>query len=432
MDKKTSEPNRLSAVDAARLLGRRELSAEALLRACLERIAAREQTVQAWAYIDEGQALEQARALDRGAVRGPLHGLPVGVKDIFDTFDMPTQYGSPIYQDHRPVADASSVALTRRAGGVILGKTVTTEFATFYPNKTRHPHNPAHTPGGSSSGSAAGVADWMMPLAFGTQTAGSVIRPASFCGVVGYKPTYNMLQKSGVKPESDTLDTIGLFGRSVPDVALFAAALTGFARLQGAAAQGAGAPRIGVCRTYEWNRAQPETISAMERAASGLAAAGAKVSDFTLPASFAGLLAAHQAILWYELARCFADEFTRHPELLSAPLRERCAQGYAVDPSDYTKALDLGRACRAQLNDAFGDCDVLLAPAAPGEAPLGLGSTGDPVMNAVWTLLHAPCVTVPVATGPNGLPVGLQAVGRIGDDGRTLACAQWMHEKLVQ
>ncbi len=432
MDKKISGPNRLSAVEAARLLGRRELTAEALVRACLDRIAEREETVQAWAYIDERQALEQARALDRGAIRGLLHGLPVGVKDIFDTFDMPTQYGSPIYKGHRPVADASSVALTRRAGAVILGKTVTTEFATFTPNKTRNPHNPVYTPGGSSSGSAAGVADWMMPLAFGTQTFGSVIRPASYCGVVGYKPTYNMLQKSGVKPEADTLDTIGLMARTVPDVALFAAALTGFSHLQGAGLQANGAPRIGICRTYEWSRAQPETVSAMERAATALAAAGAKVSDLSLPASFAGLLAAHQEILWYEVSRCFVDEFMRHPGLLSAPLRECCAKGFAGNPSDYLNALEVGRACRAQLNDAFGDCDVLLAPAAPGEAPQGLESTGDPVMNAVWTLLHAPCVTVPVATGPNGLPVGLQAVGRIGDDARTLACAQWVHERLAQ
>ncbi|MSQ70533.1 MAG: amidase [Betaproteobacteria bacterium] len=427
MDKNTAGLNRLSATEAARLLARRELTAEALVRACLERIAEREAVVQAWVYLDEGQALEQARALDRGALRGLLHGLPVGVKDIFDTHDMPTQYGSPIYQGHRPAADASSVALTRRAGGVILGKTVTTEFATFSPNKTRNPHNPAHTPGGSSSGSAAGVADWMMPLAFGTQTVGSTIRPASYCGIVGYKPTYNLLQKSGVKPEADTLDTIGVFGRTVPDVALFAAGLTDLKNLQAGMDR---PPRIGLCRTHEWNSVQPDMAAAFDSAGGRLAAAGAVVRDFSLPASFAGLLAAQQEILWYENARCFGDEYLRHPELLTPGLRERCAKGFARDPADYLKALHFSRVCRDKIDDALGDCDVLLAPAATGEAPKGLGSTGDPAMNAVWTVLHTPCVTVPVATGTNGLPLGLQAVGRIGDDGRTLACAQWVHERL--
>jgi Asp-tRNA(Asn)/Glu-tRNA(Gln) amidotransferase A subunit family amidase len=428
MNKNTLEANRLSASEAARLLARRELTAEALVRACLDRIAEREDAVQAWAYLDADQALEQARALDRGAVRGLLHGLPVGVKDIFDTYDMPTEYGSPIYKGHRPAADASSVALTRRAGGIILGKTVTTEFATFSPNKTRNPHDPAYTPGGSSSGSAAGIADCMMPLAFGTQTAGSVIRPASYCGVVGYKPSYNLLQKSGVKPEADTLDTIGMFARTVPDVALFTAGLTDLRNLQGSIDR---PPMIGLCRTYEWNRVQPEMAAAFERAGSTLAAAGAAVKEFSFPASFAGLLVAHQEILWYENARCFADEYLRHPELLTPALRERCEKGFERNPADYLKALEFGRSCREQLDDAFGDCDVLLAPAAPGEAPKGLGSTGDPVMNAVWTLLHTPCVTVPAGKGPNGLPLGLQAVGRIGDDGRALACAHWVHERLA-
>ncbi len=421
------KPNELSASDAAARLARRELTAEALLRACLERIDARESAVQAWKFLDRDQAMARARALDRGPIQGLLHGLPVGVKDVFDTFDMPTEYGSPIYEGHRPVSDAAVVALTRRAGGIILGKTVSTEFATFYPGPTRNPHNLAHTPGGSSSGSAAGVADFMMALAFGTQTAGSVIRPASYCGVVGYKPTYNTLPRAGFKPDADTLDTVGVFGRKVADVALFTAALTGRPELHSAPDAPA---RIGLCRTHEWNRAKPETVAVLENAASRLSAAGARVDELQLPERFAGLLQAQITVLWYEVAHNLADEFTRHKDQLSAQLRERCEKGFACDPKVYASALALGRECRTRLADAFGGCDVLLAPSAPGEAPAGLASTGDPVMNQVWTFLHAPCLTVPAGRGPNGLPVGVQVVGRIGDDARTLAAAQWVQEQL--
>src|SRR5450432_3439542 len=212
--------NRLGATEAARKLATREITAVSLLADCLERIAERESTVHAWTYLDADAAMRRARALDAQASAGLLHGLPIGVKDLFDTFDMPTSYGSPIYADHRPAADAACVALARAAGAVVIGKTVTTEFATFHPGATTNPHNPAHTPGGSSSGSAAAVADGMVPLAFGTQTAGSIIRPAAFCGVVGYKPAFGTINRAGVKAISDSLDTIGAFGRTVPDVAL--------------------------------------------------------------------------------------------------------------------------------------------------------------------------------------------------------------------
>jgi Asp-tRNA(Asn)/Glu-tRNA(Gln) amidotransferase A subunit family amidase len=417
-----SESNRLSAAQAAARLARGEITAEALLRDCLARVDAREPIVRAWQFLDREHALAQARSLDRGPVRGPLHGIPVGVKDVFDTHDMPTEHGSPIYKGHRPVADAAVVALTRRAGGLVMGKTVTTEFATFHPGPTRNPHDPAHTPGGSSSGSAAAVADFMAALAFGTQTAGSIIRPASFCGVVGYKPTYNTLPRAGFKPDADTLDTVGVLARTVEDAALFVAALAGRPELRSPPAAPA---RIGLCRTYEWHRSGRETVAAVENAASRLSASGARVRDLQLPTSFAGLLKAQITVMWYEVARSLADEFTRHPEQLSAQLRERCEKGYACDPAEYAAAIALGRDCRARLADAFGDCDVLLAPAAPGEAPKG-EATGDPVMNQVWTFLHVPCITVPAAKGPNGLPVGVQIVGRIGDDARTLAAAQWV------
>ncbi|HEY6865546.1 MAG TPA: amidase, partial [Burkholderiales bacterium] len=322
---------------------------------------------------------------------------------------------------HRPAADAAVVALARRAGGVVLGKTVTTEFATFHPGPTRNPHDLEHTPGGSSSGSAAAVADHMAALAFGTQTAGSVIRPAAYCGVVGYKPTYNTLPRAGFKNDADTLDTVGVLARTVEDAALFVSALAGRPELRAAAAAPA---RVGLCRTHQWDRAQPETVAAMERAAARIAK-GARVVEVALPPAFAGLLRAQLAVMWYEIARNLADEYTRHPGQLSAALRERCDKGYAMNTDEYNEAISLGRECRARLAEAFGDCDVLLAPSAPGEAPAGM-PTGDPVMNQVWTFLHTPCVTVPAGAGPKGLPVGVQIVGRIGDDARTLAAAQWV------
>ena len=411
------EPHRLGAKEAARQIECGELDAQTLIGSCLERIAAREAEVRAWAWLDEKLASQALTA------QGPLRGLPVGAKDIFDTHDMPTEYGSRIYRGHRPRADAATVALTRRAGGVILGKTVTAEFATFVPGATRNPHDLSRTPGGSSSGSAAAVADFMVPLAFGTQTAGSLIRPASYCGIVGYKPTFNLLPRAGVKPGADSLDTVGVYGRSVEDVAFFAAALTGRRDLESRTAK---TPRIGLCRTYEWERVQPEMRQALEDAARRL---GAK--DAELPRSFEGLRASHTAILWYEVARSLADEYSRFPELLDPGLRERCASGFALDAHEYLRARQHAAHCRANLGEAFGDCDVLLAPAATGEAPAGLASTGDVAMNVVWTLLHVPCVAIPAARGPHGMPLGLQVIGPIGDDARTLACADWIHSRLA-
>jgi len=410
------EPHRLGAKEAAGRIERGELTARSLLQSCLERIAQREPGIQAWAFLDEAAAWSQLES-----VRGPLRGVPVGVKDIFDTFDMPTQYGSRIYLGHRPRADSGPVALTRAAGGVILGKTVTAEFATFVPGKTRNPHNPAYTPGGSSSGSAAAVADFMVPLAFGTQTAGSVIRPGSYCGVVACKPTYNLLPRAGVHPNADSLDTVGVYGRSVEDVAFFLEALTGRSDLQGNVDR----PRIGACRTWEWELVEAPMAGAFEVAAKKLGA-----TQFRLPDSFRGLRDAHGVIIRYEGARSLADEYRRFAALLDPALRRRCDEGYATDAARYRDALLYALRCRCALGDAFGDLDVLIAPAATGEAPEGLGSTGNVAMNVVWTLLHVPCVSVPMGTGPNGLPLGLQVIGRIGDDARTLACAHRIHTLL--
>jgi Asp-tRNA(Asn)/Glu-tRNA(Gln) amidotransferase A subunit family amidase len=404
---------RLGAKQAAKLIERGELTTEALLASCRERIAQREPEVKAWTFL--------AREFPDRA-RGPLFGVPVGVKDIFDTHDMPTAYGSPIYDGHRPRTDAAAVALTRRAGGTIMGKTVTAEFATFVPRETRNPLDLSRTPGGSSSGSAAAVADFMVPLAFGTQTAGSLIRPASYCGIVGYKPTFNAIARAGLKPGADSLDTVGVYGRSVEDVAFFAAALTNRQDLETKLDR---APRLGVCRTYEWDRVQPEMRKALDEAARAL-----RADEFELPGRFKGLRESHAAILWYEIARSLADEFTRFPDKLDPALRQRCTDGFALEPKDYVRAQQHGAECRAHFAQTLGDYDVLLAPASTGEAPKGLSSTGDVAMNVVWTLLHVPCVAVPAAKSPSGMPLGLQVIGRVGDDARTLACAAWIADKL--
>ena len=421
--------NRLSATAMARQLATREITAVSLLRDCLERIAEREPTVHAWTFIDGEAAMERARILDSQAASGLLHGLPIAVKDLLDTFDMPTCYGSPIYAKHRPVADAASVALARAAGAIVVGKTVTTEFATFHPGPTCNPRNPMHTPGGSSSGSAAAVADWMVPLAFGTQTAGSIIRPAAYCGVVGYKPTYGTINRVGAKMISDTLDTLGALARSVPDAALFVAALSGRRELMIERPM-ANAPRVGMCRTYEWNRAQPEAIAAFEDAHARLRAAGARVGEVTLPAPFAGLADAQIAIMVSEVARSLSHEWLVHRESLSAEMITMIEAGLAVSPDQYDAARSLARTCREMLGEVFDVFDVLVAPSTIGEAPVGIQATGDPLFNRKWTLLRTPCVHLPSALGPRGLPVGVTVAGPIGADRVTLLAADWIHARI--
>ena len=407
------DPFRLGAKEAARFIERGELTAEALVRGCRERIREREPQVQAWTHVADPVAKD---------ARAPLFGVPVGVKDIFDTHDMPTEYGSPIYKGYRPRSDSAAVALTRKAGGTIMGKTVTAEFATFVPRGTRNPLDLSRTPGGSSSGSAAAVADFMVPLAFATQTAGSLIRPASYCGIFGYKPTFNTIARGGMKPGGDSLDTIGVYGRSVEDVAFFGAALTNRWDLEQTIDR---APRIGLCRSHEWELVEPAMRKAFEEAGR---AVGAR--EFSLPAAYQGLRESHTAVLWYEIARSLADEFQRFPGEIDPALRQRCAAGFDLDPAKYVRAQQHAADCRAHFAETLGDCDVLIAPAATGEAPKGIASTGDVAMNVVWTLLHTPAVAVPAGKSPSGMPLGIQVIGRIGDDARTLACARWISERV--
>lgn len=421
--------HQLPAWQAAALLSSRDLKAVELVRACLDRISERDPQVQAFAHLNADAALAHARQLDAGPVRGLLHGLPFGVKDLFDTADMPTAYGSPIYAQHQPLADAAAVAPCREAGAVLLGKTVTTELANMFPGITRNPHNLAHTPGGSSSGSAAAVADCMLPLALGTQTAGSLIRPAAFCGVVGYKPSHNRVPKAGVKSLSETLDTMGGFARSVRDVGLLGAVLTGDARLAdpGTFAQTA-APRIGLCPTPEWDQTDSDTQQAWaqaEKALHGFAKAMA------LPAGLDNLVNVQKAIQAYETARSLSHERMHRQHQLSAPLQALLVHGMGISGEDHAQNLQTTAHARSQAATLFNHFDVLLAPSSVGEAlPMALGTTGDPLFCRTWTLLGLPCIHLPFAKGHNGLPVGLQLVGAWGDDHRLLAAAHWVHARL--
>jgi len=431
MASSASHPETLSATAAATAIRDGALTSEALVRACLERIAAREPTVHAWTHCDPEQALAQARALDRAPSAGPLHGVPIGVKDIIDTFDMPTRHGSPIYQDNRPDADAACVALCRAAGMVILGKTVTTEFANRHPGPTTNPHNPAHTPGGSSSGSAAGVADFMVPLAFGTQTAGSVIRPAAFCGVIGYKPTFGEVSRVGVKLQSGTLDSVGMMARALDDLPLMRSVLLGIAPTPIPAAPRA--PRIGFCRSISWPAIAPDYQALLERVASNLSARGATVSDAALPAAFDQILPAHRRVMTFEAARNYAYEKTRHRDRLSSVLRDTVlAEGDRCSLEDYVAAILLGERLRDHLNGLLADrFDVLLTASATGEPPAGIDATGDAQCNAVWSLAGTPCITLPAGTGRNGLPLGVQLVGARFADARLFETARWIEARLA-
>lgn len=405
----------LSRIRAGRLLP------ATLMEACLERIAMREDTVRAMAYLDRDAALTAARQ----ARTGLLQGVPIGVKDVLDTHDMPSQYGSPIWEGHQPRADAAAVAWARAEGGVVTGKTVTTEFATRKAGPTTNPHNAAHTPGGSSSGSAAGVAAGFFPVAFGTQTAGSIIRPAAFCGIVGYKPSFGLISRVGMKVMASGLDTIGVFARSVADCALLTRAVTG--RDLGSPADGtARAPRIGICRSPCWDSAAPETAALLHDAADRLARAGAAVREVELPSMFAHALALHPVIMNAESARAMGWELTQRRELLSDELQERLDWGLTQPATLLDEANQAFMAARRAFNGVMDGFDCLLTPSAAGEAPHGVSWTGDPVFNSLWTGLHVPCVTVPSGTGPNGMPLGLQVVAGFGDDAGALRWAGWV------
>lgn len=415
----------LTATEALAAIRAGRLTAADLTEACLDRIAAREDTIRAFAWFDAATARRAAA----GAGTGPLAGIPVGVKDVIDTADMPSQYGSPAWAGHRPRSDAACVAAARAAGAVMIGKTVTTEFATRHPGPTANPANPAHTPGGSSSGSAAGVAAGFFPIAFGTQTAGSIVRPAAFCGVVGFKPSYGTLHRAGMKVMSESLDTIGVMARSVADCALAMAAMAGrdYGHPQTKAVR---APRLALVMGPSADQAAPETLALMERAAEACRRAGATVTPVTLPAVFDEAYAAHPYVMNMETAESLGWELAHARPQLSEVLRERMDWARAQPIERLIEGRAAFAAARAAFPAAIEGFDAVLTPSAPGEAPEGLAWTGDPAFNTLWTLLHGPCVTVPAGTGPRGLPLGVQVAGRIGDDAAVLGWAEWVRAAL--
>lgn len=419
-----SHPADLPATEAARRIAAGRLSPDELVEACLDRIASREDTVRAFATLDP--ALSRAAAAQAGAGAGALRGLPVGVKDVLDTADQVTGYGSPIWDGHRPRADAAAVALTRAAGGIVMGKTVTTEFATRRPGPTTNPHNPAHTPGGSSQGSAAGVAAGFFPLAFGTQTAGSVLRPAAYCGIAGFKPSHGLIHRGGMKVMSESLDTIGLFGRGAADCALFLEALTGIAAMPGPEAP----PRIAFCAGPAAERLSPETYALLEEVAGRCARAGARVTRIALPEAIVKADEAHPVVMQGESLQALAWERAHHREAISAGLNEKLDWAADIPASGLAAARRAFAEGRAAFRALMTDHDILLTAAAPGEAPEGLGATGEPVCNAVWTALHGPCISLPAGTGPKGLPLGIQLVAPAGADAALLAWACWIEARL--
>ena len=415
----------LSASQAVKALSKREIKATDLLLSCLDRIGQKESQVKAWASLGKENALARAKSLDKGAVKGLLHGLPIGIKDLYDTYDLPTSYGSPIYVNHYPSTDAVSVALLRQAGAIILGKTVTTEFASFKPSNTTNPHDKAFTPGGSSSGSAAAVADFMVPLATGSQTAGSIIRPASFCGVVGFKPSYGKISIAGVKSLSLSLDTMGCFGRTVEDVALGVAAMSGDHELINIDELHS-RPRIAICKTSEWAQAQKETANAIASARHAAESfSKGSVGDLSLPIACDQIAQVQSRIMLSEMARSLAFEREHFSKKLSAPLIKQLNDGATISYDQYTKDLLAAQAAKDSINALFNNnIDILIAPSAIGEAPAIQDGTGDPIFCRGWTLLGLPCINLNVGTGLNGLPVGVQLIAGPGKDHFLLSVAR--------
>ena len=435
----------LAASEAARLLEEGALSAEEYVGACIARIREEEERVQAWAYFDAEHALEQAcRADDRrreGRPLGPLHGIPVGIKDIIDVRGMPTGDGTPLHAGRIPLEDAAVVSRLRQAGAVIMGKTVTTELATYAPGKTRNPHNLEHTPGGSSSGSAAAVAAGMVPLAIGTQTNGSVIRPASYCGVVGFKPTHGKIPRSGILTQSRPLDHVGVFGRTLEDAALLVETLTGYdegdpdtqaiprpplVQILGTAPPLP--PRFAFVPTPMWDQAAPDVQAGFAELAELL---GDRVETFNLPDNARDALEWHRTIMEADLASSFEQEYEAGREQLSDSLRRQIEHGRQVLAIDYRRALARAPLLGEAFAGMFDEFDAILTPATTGTAPHGLASTGDPVFCTLWTLCGLPSLSLPLLQGENGLPIGIQLVGKRGDDARLLRTARWLEQRIA-
>ena len=435
----------LTLSEAAEHIREGRISSAELVTDCLARIDEADADVQAWTFLDRDHAMRQAEAADahrkQGKAVGPLHGVPVGIKDIFDTGDMPTEFGSRLWAGRTPRTDAAAVARLRAAGAVIMGKTVTTEYAYFHPGKTRNPHDPARTPGGSSSGSAAAVAAHMIPGAIGSQTNGSVIRPAAFCGVVGFKPTHGQISRSGALLLSRTLDHVGVFARTVEDAALLAETMVGFDEedpdtrptaqppfVAVATSEPPLAPRFAFARTPVWEQAEPATRDAFGELVEAL---GDAVSGVDLPSGFATAVDMHRTIMEVEMAHNLRRDYEKGGDLLSGRLRQLIEAGRNRLAVDYQHAVAAIGPLNQTLDAVFDEFDAILTPAAPGEAPTGLDGTGNPIFCSTWTYLGTPAITLPLMRGEAGMPLGVQLVGRRGNDARLLRTARWLVKTLA-
>jgi len=402
----------LSVGQASVALASGQITSEALVNDCLQQIQKREADVQAWAFIEPDRALAQARQRDNEERRSPLHGIPVGVKDIIDTSDMPTAYGNSRHKGHQPSHDAEIVSLLKKAGAVIMGKTVTTEFAYFTPGPTCNPNNLAHTPGGSSSGSAAAVADLHVPFALGTQTAGSMIRPASFNGVVGLKPSFGTLPYKGTHTLAGSLDTLGLFSRTIGDQRLLLTALAPHLQI----ANGPEAPVIAVCRTAYWEQVDTEMQNAFDAHVACLRENGIQCVEYELPAMFTDLADAQRLIMAVEAARALQNEYQEHRDSLGFFTIELIEEGLAVTPEEEAAARNLAARCRYRLDSIFASYNLIMTPPALGAAPAGIDRTGDPILNRIWTFLGNPVLSYPIARTADNLPIGIQLIAPFGQD----------------
>ncbi len=435
----------LGLADTAAAIREGRATSLELVEDCLKRIGEVEEPIQAWAFLDPEHARAQARAADEqrmaGKTIGPLHGVPVGIKDIFDTSDYPTEFGSALWAGRTPRHDAAAVARLRAAGAVIIGKTVTTEYAYFHPGKTRNPHDPSRTPGGSSSGSAAAVAAGMVPAAIGSQTNGSVIRPAAFCGVVGFKPTHGMIPRTGAMLLSRTLDHVGVFARSVTDAALMADVMAGFddedpdtrplAAPQlalTAAAEPPLPPRFAFVKGPAWKAADPMLDDAFSEL---VAAIGDNAQLVEIGSAFERAVEFHGVVMATEMAHNFRRDLAQGGEALSPQLRELLTRGQKYTAFDYLEATAAAAALNGTLDELFNEYDAILTASAPGEAPVGT-ATGNPVFCSTWTYLGTPAVSLPLLEGPNGMPIGVQLIGRRGNDARLLRTARWLSQHLAK
>ncbi len=436
-------PASLTATEAARKIRAGEITSEELVQSCLERIEALEDTIGAWTHLDKDYALAQAKAAQAqrqaGESLGPLHGVPVGIKDIFDTRDMPTENGTVLHAGRQPKADSTVVALLRQAGAIIMGKTVTTELAVLHPGKTANPHDPKRTPGGSSSGSAAAVASYMVPLATGSQTNGSMIRPASFCGIYGYKPTHGLISRHGVLPQSRFLDQIGVFSRTLEDAALMAQVLIAHDPndpdtrphapphlMKTLAGEPPVPPRLAFVTTPAWDEfADDDSKAAFPELMEHL---GDSADTLALHKPFVNVYGWLKTIMGADQAMSYRREYERGKDKLSPILVDMIEQGQKVLALDYNQAAATREGLNLLLSEIFDEYDAIVTPASTGQAPLGLDTTGNPIFSTPWTFCGVPAISLPLLQGSDGMPIGVQLVGPRGDDARLLRTARWLVE----